>query len=525
MWNFHVIVLISSTILFASLTLATTSSCKFEPIGDGVCVCDENYCDTLDTEEPSCGSYTLVTSNRRGKRFEMTTGPIHNFNFSFTSAPSSEPLLKINQSIVYQKMIGFGGAFTDATSYQINLMVEPLRECVYKSYMSPIYGAAYKMLRVPIGASDFSDGAFTYNETPLNDVDLTNMTELLPSDRMHIQQINEMKRYQPNSDIKIMLCAWSPPVWMKNIKVWSGLSFLSRKYFKTWALYQANVIRLWQHENLTIWSISTGNEPRTSAIVPFLSLTWLPSEQAVWVSDYLKPTLKEHGLSDVLILGVDDQRACIHPYINAFKRQAKGNDIDIDLIGVHWYFDQFASPELLDRTLKIYKKPILYTEACEGAGLNSQDMIRGPVFGSWKRCQTYVQRIINLLQHSTAGFIDWNMVLDEHGGPNYVGNYVDAPMIFFKRNQTLYKQPMFYGIAHFSTFLQTNCVRIDSKWISRNIKTLDAIAFACDNDRIVAILHNTGPNTERVTVIDERNGQMNLTLDPESVNTLVYKNC
>lgn len=104
-------------------------------------------------------------------------------------------------------------------------------------------------------------------------------------------------------------------------------------------------------------------------------------------------------------------------------------------------------------------------------------------------------------------------------------NNVDAPIIFSKGNQTFYRQPMFYGVAHFSAFLQTDCFRTDSKWISRNSKALDAIAFVCDNDKIIAILHNTGPNTERVTVLDERNGQMNLNSDAESANTFVVKNC
>lgn len=126
---------------------------------------------------------------------------------------------------------------------------------------------------------------------------------------------------------------------------------------------------------------------------------------------YLKPILKEQGFSDVLIVGIDDELPFIQTYINALKKRAKGNDIDIDLIGVHWYLDDFYSRDLLDRILKTYNKPILYTE-----GRDLHDMISGPVFGSWKRCQSYGQRIINIFQHSTAGFIDWNMVLDEHGG-------------------------------------------------------------------------------------------------------------
>ena len=48
-----------------------------------------------------------------------------------------------------------------------------------------------------------------------------------------------------------------------------------------------------------------------------------------------------------------------------------------------------------------------------------------------------------------TGWTDWNLCLDLTGGPNWVGNTVDAPIIVNATSQEYYKQPMFYAMAHF----------------------------------------------------------------------------
>lgn len=497
-----------------------STPCNFKKIGDGVCICDVNYCDTLDTEEPTCDTFTMVTTSKFGKRFATTSNLFNSFGIP---NPLPTKYLRIDQDRVYQSLIGFGGALTDASSIVIEEMNESIRQCFYKSYMSPKYGAAYKLFRIPIGGSDFSVKPWAYNETPVDDIDLSNMTEFLSIDRIRIEQINEMRKYQ--NDIKIMLCTWSPPIWMKSNKAWSGASYLLRKYYKTWALYHIKAMNLWKNANMSIWSISTGNEPTNSIVVPFMSLGWLASEQKLWITDYLKPMLMDAGFFDTLILGLDDQRTNIPIFTSGYQKSFIDTNIVVDLIGVHWYFDTLSLDNILDRAAQRYNKPILYTESCTGAGLNILDPIHGPIIGSWKRLQEYVHKMMNCFLHCTSAFIDWNMVLNKMGGPNYAGNYVDAPMIFIKENQTLYKQPMFYGIAHFSTFLQSNCVRIDSKLSFLSSIYIEVVAFACDYEKIVIILNNQSPNSESIIVIDEKKGHINLTLDSNSVNTLIYKIC
>ena len=48
-----------------------------------------------------------------------------------------------------------------------------------------------------------------------------------------------------------------------------------------------------------------------------------------------------------------------------------------------------------------------------------------------------------------TGWVDWNLVLDEKGGPNWAGNTVDSPIIVNSTVDEFYKQPVvFYSIRN-----------------------------------------------------------------------------
>ena len=53
------------------------------------------------------------------------------------------------------------------------------------------------------------------------------------------------------------------------------------------------------------------------------------------------------------------------------------------------------------------------------------------------------------LNNFVAGWTDWNLALDLEGGPNWVKNFVDSPIIVDSSQGVFYKQPMFYHMGHF----------------------------------------------------------------------------
>lgn len=57
------------------------------------------------------------------------------------------------------------------------------------------------------------------------------------------------------------------------------------------------------------------------------------------------------------------------------------------------------------------------------------------------------------LEHWVTGWTDWNLALNMEGGPNWVHNYVDSPIIVNAEKDEFYKQPMFYAMGHFRLVL------------------------------------------------------------------------
>ena len=73
----------------------------------------------------------------------------------------------------------------------------------------------------------------------------------------------------------------------------------------------------------------------------------------------------------------------------------------------------------------------------------------------------YSEDIIHHLNHHSSGWIDWNLALDERGGPNWAHNYVDSPVIINANDQEFYLQPMYWHMVHFSKLLEKGSTVID----------------------------------------------------------------
>lgn len=84
-----------------------------------------------------------------------------------------------------------------------------------------------------------------------------------------------------------------------------------------------------------------------------------------------------------------------------------------------------------------------------------------------------------------TGWMDWNMALNTEGGPTYVKNYVDSPIIVNKTADEFYKQPTFYAMGHFSKFLRPESVRIYH--LSTNEQLLTTVFQRPDKGIVVQI--------------------------------------
>ncbi|EDV91464.1 lysosomal acid glucosylceramidase [Drosophila grimshawi] len=540
---------------------AKTVPCKLKDVKYGkVCVCTADYCDYLDNPTLSKDDdFAIISSSKQGLRFELNTGsfgskdtyaiedyvePASKFAasndtilsklwdqaidsiFSQSATPASSitrsVTLKLDRSKRFQKIEGFGGSFTGAVSYLLNNFKEQdIQDHLYKSYYAAD-GLGFNLLRISIGGCDFDLNPWAYNEEPQNEVVLTGMDKLHERDVLRVGQIKRMKEVSGETNLRIKGAAWSPPKWMKTNNEWTGFGQLKREYYQTWANYHLKWLDLMESNGLPIWAISTGNEPLNGIFfmffVKFMSLGWTPQMQAVWLNDYLGPTIRNSKHKDIIIFGNDDQRFTSPLWFKMMNR-TRPNSVDyIDGVALHWYWDEIFGNSFIHKTNKYMENKIqIISESCIG---DKPWQKAAPLLGSWERGEKMARSMMSHLQDGFHGWIDWNIILDEEGGPNYVDNFVDAPVIADTITYTeFYKQPMFYVMGHFSKLVPEGSVHIEA--VASNIN-LDCIAFIRPDNKIVAVLFNSGRADLDITIVDTIRGELKVNVPAKSIHTLYY---
>lgn len=412
-----VIAAISTAKTFAQ-TNQTSKPCRLKKFDSGfVCVCTDDYCDTLKVPIPKENGYILATSSESGQRFNITEGEFNpKDNGTAKYCDLSKTCVKIDRGKDRPKIVGFGASFTGAVSTVLNKLSSNLRDCVYKSFYSSSDGLASNLMRISIGGSDCDEYPWAYNEYPLNDTKLTNFT-VHPIDRLRIQQLHDLINVSENRDIKITAAVWSPPRWMKPHYRWSGTNNngLKREYYQTYADYHLKFLDLMNSSQIPIWAISTGNEPGISQLTPFIGLSWQATNQGKWLAENLGPALKSSNHSHVQIHVLDDNRNYLPLWLYFMDL---GNKTALDYasaVAVHGYLDGSISPYVLDFTFDVFEKPILYTEMSYGLGTLDGILHPGPLLGSWNRAERLTINLIDLLSHYVTAYIDWNMILNFQG--------------------------------------------------------------------------------------------------------------
>uniref|UniRef100_A0A8C5EZP2 Glucosylceramidase n=1 Tax=Gouania willdenowi TaxID=441366 RepID=A0A8C5EZP2_GOUWI len=124
------------------------------------------------------------------------------------------------------------------------------------------------------------------------------------------------------------------------------------------------------------------------------------------------------------------------------------------------------------------------------------------------------------LNQYVVGWTDWNLALDLTGGPNWVKNFVDSPVIVDAKQDVFYKQPTFYSMAHFSKFLWEGSQRVG---LSASTQTkLEYSAFIRPDQSVVLIILNRSPSEVEFEVWDPAVGFLQATAPAHSLLTLAW---
>jgi len=379
------------------------------------------------------------------------------------------PAVMVDPTKTFQTIEGFGGALTDAAAETwAKLPAERQRELL-TAYFDRDKGIGYSLCRTHIHSCDFSSQSYAYTEVP-GDTALQHFS--LDHDRRHRLPFIRAALAAAAGPVKIFASPWSPPAWMKTNGDMLHGGKLKPEYREAWARYFVRFVNEYEKEGVPIWGLTVQNEPM--ATQTWESCIFTAAEERDFVRDYLGPALAQAGLSRLKLMiwdhnrGILFQRAKVVYDDPAAARFVWG-------AGFHWYVgDHF------DNVRQVHDawpdKQLLFTEGTP-SHYDAKTLL------DWKWGEIYSTSILNDVNNWAAGWTDWNVLLDEQGGPNHVGNFVHGDT----RSGTLTYTSAYWYIGHVSKFVRPGARRIAC---SSNDDGLLASAFVHPDGRIVAVVMN-----------------------------------
>ncbi len=417
--------------------------------------------------------YIKVIETARDSESRLTEKESLQFN-DFEIINSNKPVIELDSSKKYQEILGFGGAFTEAAAHTLLQISADKRKEVIESYFNSDTGLGYSLGRVHIHSCDFALENYTYveeNDDKLETFDISR-------DKEKIIPLIKDAIAERGDKLKLLASPWSPTAWMKTNNEMNNGGKLLPEYRETWARYFTKFIKAYGGKGIDIWGITVQNEPE--AVQTWDSCIYTPEEERDFVKHYLGPIMEREDLEDVKILICDHNRDIIVKRASAVFSDREAASY-VWGTAFHWYVSEEF--ENVGRVHELFPdKHLLFTEGCQEGGVK---------LGEWFTGERYGRNIIGDLNNWTEGYLDWNLVLNEKGGPNHVGNYCDAPIITDTNEDKIHYNSSYYYIGHFSKFIKPGARRI--AWNSE-LDDLDITAFENSDGSIALVVMN---ETER----------------------------
>lgn len=375
----------------------------------------------------------------------------------------------------YQKIRGFGGAFTESSGYNLTRLPEAVQEEVIKAYFGQ-EGLRYNLGRTHINSCDFALGNYAYDE---DEEDASFEKFDIGRDKKYILPMIVRAKDAAGEKIELLASPWSPPAYMKTNNEMNHGGKLKEEYRARWAEYIAHFLKEYKSAGVPVSMITVQNEPM--AVQTWDSCIYEAEEEMVFVRDYLGPTLEWEGLSDVQIFVWDHNKEILFERANGVLSDEKAAKYTAG-VAFHWYSgDHFEAVSLVRE--KYPDKELIFTEGCV-------EYSRFADSSEVAKAEMYAHDILGNLLAGTNGYLDWNLLLDELGGPNHVKNYCAAPIMCDTAKGTMEKRLSYYYIGHFSRYIRRGAVRLAT---TRFTDKIEAVAFENpDGSRVTVLMNRTG---------------------------------
>ncbi|RDS86333.1 glycoside hydrolase family 30 protein [Dyella psychrodurans] len=405
----------------------------------------------------------------------------------------------------YQTMVGFGAAMTDSSAWLLQNKMNLLQR---HALMHELYGQppnlGLNMMRLTIGASDFSLKPYTLDDVPFGQVDpqlvhfnvTPNLLDVIPTVRDALSF---------DADLRIVASPWSAPAWMKTSQNLIGGELLPQ-YESAYADYLVKYLDTYRGYGIPIFALTLQNEPG------FIPVTYpgmeMPADtRARIVAQYLGPKLAsrrqktqilewDHNWSQPeqpLSVLADPNAA---PYIN----------------GVAWHCYE-GSQYAQGRVHRAYPQKDVYITECSGGDWASS--ANGELLWFTR------DLLVTGIRQWARGVVYWNLALDEQHGPHFGGCDACKGLVTIDSHTgAVSRNDEYYALAHFSKFVLPGDVRVGSTATDK--EGIDNVAFQNASDGSIVLVVVNSNTVARSVSVAEGQARFEYTMPPESVATFVW---
>ena len=421
----------------------------------------------------------------------------------FTNGFDPTKVVNVYPEITYQTIQGFGGAFTEASGYNLSLLSQEKQEEILKAYFSE-EGLAYNLCRTHINSCDFALGNYAYVEDE-SDHELSTFS--LDRDKKYILPMIQKAMNLSMQPIQFLASPWSPPAFMKTNGEMNHGGKLKEESARLWAQYIARYLKEYRALGIPIDRITIQNEPE--AVQTWDSCIYTGEEERDFVKNHLGPVLKEEGLGEVKIIIWDHNKEILYDRARVVLDDPEAAQY-VSGVAFHWYTgDHFESIGLVhDRYPKM---ELLFTEGCVEY---SRFMDSNETY----KAEMYAHDILGNLNEGMNGYIDWNLLLDQEGGPNHVRNYCASPIMCDTNKNTYEKRLSYYYIGHFSRYIKPGAKRIATTRYTDRLEVTAAIN--ADGSKVVVLLNRS--EDELPVCLREVTDCVSFSVPAHSLLTLCY---
>jgi glucosylceramidase len=465
-------------------------------------------------QKQKASDITVYSSSQEGDRLKKLAG------ISFTeNREANLPVIDIDTASRYQKIDGFGATFNEAGMICLNSLNSESKDSVLRNLFDPESGAGYTLMKSPITACDFASAGpwYTFNDTA-GDTAMTHFSierDLGPNGLIpFIKEASRFGKFQIESPMDFA------PDWMY-FSLKDGEKHIKPEYYKALAKYYSKFLQAYAEKGITINYLNLFNEAHN----PWYSnVTYNVIGELI--KNYVAPRLKADGLTTKIQFGETSKRP---EGIDKFPSVLSDPDIkkNVHSLTVHGYdWDKFST--VMELHNKFPDLPIWMTEVCyvTGALFPPGGPAKSPVY-EFSDGEFWGNMIMNDMKNWISGWIYWNMILDQNGGPWLISvphgdpdpNQQHPVVIIDRDTKKVTYTGLYYYLGHFSKFIKPGAYRINT---SGGSQQLNFAGFQNEDGSIILNIINNGDATDCKIVWKKKMAVQKL--KKHSITTLKWNN-